>query len=89
MELGAVRHPRRDQVAATKIPSASARPASAATVGLPATRPPCSQGPGAKTYTFTLYALSATPDLSAAGSTVNGSTITSAIGGNYFGFCDA
>jgi len=48
-------------------------------------QPPCSQGPGAKTYTFTLYALSATPDLSAAGSTVNGSTITSAIAGITLG----
>ncbi|MFO0762242.1 MAG: YbhB/YbcL family Raf kinase inhibitor-like protein [Byssovorax sp.] len=27
--------------------------------------PPCSQGPGAKVYTFTLYALSATPSLPA------------------------
>jgi phosphatidylethanolamine-binding protein (PEBP) family uncharacterized protein len=40
---------------------------------------PCSQGPGAKTYTFTLYALSASPSLSVAASAVTGSALASAI----------
>lgn len=48
-------------------------------------QPPCSQGPGAKIYTFTLYALSATPDLSSAGSTINGAAVTSAIAGITLG----
>lgn len=42
-------------------------------------QPPCSQGPGSKTYTFTLYALSASPDLSAAASSITGSMIANAI----------
>ena len=41
-------------------------------------QPPCSQGPGAKLYTFTIYALSGTPRL-AGGGTVNGATLTAAI----------
>jgi phosphatidylethanolamine-binding protein (PEBP) family uncharacterized protein len=41
--------------------------------------PPCSQGPGAKTYTFTIYALSAAPTFSVPASQVNGATVTSAI----------
>ena len=41
--------------------------------------PPCSQGPGAKTYTFTLYALSALPTLSATASANTGAVVTAAI----------
>lgn len=40
---------------------------------------PCSQGPGSKTYTFTLYALSASPSLSVAANAVSGETLRSAI----------
>jgi len=40
---------------------------------------PCSQGPGAKVYTFTLYALSAAPPLSLAAGAVTGSAVASAI----------
>jgi len=40
--------------------------------------PPCSQGPGAKLYTFTLYALSESPQLPAANQ-VTGDVLTSAI----------
>jgi phosphatidylethanolamine-binding protein (PEBP) family uncharacterized protein len=40
---------------------------------------PCSQGPGLKTYTFTLYALSASPSLAVAANMVNGETLQSAI----------
>lgn len=47
-------------------------------------QPPCSQGPGAKIYTFTLYALSATPVLSTQ-SAVNGSTLATAISGITLG----
>ena len=41
--------------------------------------PPCSQGPGAKTYTFTLYALSVLPTLSATASANTGAVLTAAI----------
>jgi phosphatidylethanolamine-binding protein (PEBP) family uncharacterized protein len=41
--------------------------------------PPCSQGPGAKTYTFTIYALSAAPLLSVPADQVTGQVLTSAI----------
>ena len=41
--------------------------------------PPCSQGPGAKTYTFTLYALSAAPALSNVASANTGPVVTAAI----------
>lgn len=41
-------------------------------------QPPCSQGPGLKRYTFTLYALSGAPRLT--GGTVTGSILTSAVG---------
>lgn len=41
--------------------------------------PPCSQGPGAKVYTFTLYALSASPELPANPEEVTGPALTSAI----------
>ena len=40
--------------------------------------PPCSKGPGAKLYTFTLYALSASPQLPAA-EEVTGDVLTQAI----------
>ncbi len=42
-------------------------------------QPPCSQGPGAKLYTFTLYALSASPSLSAGGSVVTGEALLQAM----------
>lgn len=42
-------------------------------------QPPCSQGPGAKTYTFTLYALSGSPTLSGPASQVTGAALLSAI----------
>ncbi len=42
--------------------------------------PPCSSGPGAKTYSFTLYALSGTPSFSVPESQVDGVTLTAAIG---------
>jgi phosphatidylethanolamine-binding protein (PEBP) family uncharacterized protein len=41
--------------------------------------PPCSQGPGAKVYTFTLYALSASPVLPASPGEVTGPVLTNAI----------
>jgi phosphatidylethanolamine-binding protein (PEBP) family uncharacterized protein len=41
--------------------------------------PPCSSGPGEKTYTFTLYALSGTPTFSVPKSQVTGAVLTSAI----------
>ena len=47
-------------------------------------QPPCSQGPGAKVYTFKLYALSGAPTLPATGA-VNGSTIEAAIAGITLG----
>ena len=42
-------------------------------------QPPCSQGPGAKLYTFTLYALSASPSLPAFANQVTGAVLTAAI----------
>jgi PKD repeat protein len=41
--------------------------------------PPCSQGPGAKLYTFTLYALSESPQLPDASDQVTGEVLTEAI----------
>ena len=41
--------------------------------------PPCSQGPGAKVYTFTVYALSAAPELPASPRDVTGPVLTAAI----------
>ena len=41
--------------------------------------PPCSQGPGAKTYTFTIYALSAPLTLTIAANQTTGSVVTAAI----------
>jgi len=41
--------------------------------------PPCSSGPGEKTYTFTLYALSGTPTFSVPESEVTGLILTGAI----------
>ena len=40
---------------------------------------PCSQGPGAKEYVFTLYALSASPALSVAANAVSGGDLANAI----------
>lgn len=40
---------------------------------------PCSQGPGLKNYTFTLYALSASPSLSVAAKAVTGEALGSAM----------
>jgi phosphatidylethanolamine-binding protein (PEBP) family uncharacterized protein len=42
-------------------------------------QPPCSQGPGAKIYTFTIYALSASPRLAVPANQVTGAVVTSAI----------
>jgi len=41
--------------------------------------PPCPQGPGAKLYTITVYALSASPSLPASAEQVTGEVLTSAI----------
>lgn len=41
--------------------------------------PPCSQGPGSKLYTFTLYALSAVPTFAVPASQVTGELVASAI----------
>jgi phosphatidylethanolamine-binding protein (PEBP) family uncharacterized protein len=41
--------------------------------------PPCSQGPGPKLYTFTLYALSESPQLTGAANQVTGEVLTKAI----------
>ncbi|MBS2015037.1 MAG: YbhB/YbcL family Raf kinase inhibitor-like protein [Deltaproteobacteria bacterium] len=41
--------------------------------------PPCSQGPGAKTYTFTVYALSGAPTLPADPHAVTGAVLETAI----------
>jgi phosphatidylethanolamine-binding protein (PEBP) family uncharacterized protein len=42
-------------------------------------QPPCSQGPGLKLYTFTIYALSASPALSVPSRQVTGAILTSAM----------
>ncbi len=47
--------------------------------GKTAYTPPCSKGPGAKTYTYTVYALSAEPQLSEAPSQVNRQVLLDAI----------
>jgi len=41
--------------------------------------PPCSQGPGTKLYTYTLYALSDSPKFSVPSNQVNGQVVTDAI----------
>jgi phosphatidylethanolamine-binding protein (PEBP) family uncharacterized protein len=41
--------------------------------------PPCPQGPGVKTYTLTLYALSSSPNLTASPEEVTGPVLTSAV----------
>lgn len=41
--------------------------------------PPCSQGPGAKTYTFTVFALSGAPTLPAQAKSVTGAVLTEAM----------
>ncbi len=43
--------------------------------------PPCSQGPGAKLYTYTVYALSASPVFSVPTNQVTGQMVTDAISG--------
>jgi len=47
--------------------------------------PPCSQGPGAKIYTFTLYALSASPEFSVTADQVTGELLTRAISSTTLG----
>ncbi len=47
--------------------------------GTMAYAPPCSQGPGAKLYTFTLYALSESPQVPVAPEEVTGDVLTKAI----------
>jgi phosphatidylethanolamine-binding protein (PEBP) family uncharacterized protein len=42
-------------------------------------QPPCSQGPGIKYYTFTVYALSGSPSLPSAPDQVTGAVLTQAI----------
>jgi PKD repeat protein len=42
--------------------------------------PPCSKGPGAKTYTFTIYALSGNPTFAVPAGQVTGEILTAAIG---------
>jgi phosphatidylethanolamine-binding protein (PEBP) family uncharacterized protein len=41
--------------------------------------PPCSKGPGPKTYTFTVYALSGTPVFAVPANQVNGEVLTNAL----------
>jgi phosphatidylethanolamine-binding protein (PEBP) family uncharacterized protein len=41
--------------------------------------PPCSQGPGPKTYTFTVYALSGAPTFTVPAGQVNGNVLTNAV----------
>lgn len=48
-------------------------------------QPPCSQGPGAKVYTWTLYALSAAPALPTAANQVTGAVVANAIAGITLG----
>jgi PKD repeat protein len=68
--------------------SATSLPEDAAGVGTPGVStdgperryyPPCSTGPGAKTYTFTIYALSGSPTFSVPESEVTGEVLISAI----------
>jgi Raf kinase inhibitor-like YbhB/YbcL family protein len=49
--------------------------------GLTQYAPPCSQGPGAKTYVFTLYALSAAPQIAVDSSAVSRDVLLAAIDG--------
>lgn len=49
--------------------------------GLAEYSPPCSQGPGDKTYTYTVYALSGEPQLSVRAAEVNRETLLAAIEG--------
>jgi len=48
-------------------------------------QPPCSQGTGSKTYTFTVYALSASPVLRVASSAVSGDVLLAAIASTTLG----
>ena len=52
---------------------------------LVAYQPPCSQGTGAKVYTYTVYALSAAPSFTVPASQVTGALLTSAIAGMTLG----
>lgn len=47
--------------------------------------PPCSQGPGPKVYTFTLYALSGSPSLTVSPEEVTGEVLTNAISSMIIG----
>jgi phosphatidylethanolamine-binding protein (PEBP) family uncharacterized protein len=53
--------------------------------GAPAYEPPCSQGPGDKFYTFTLYALSQAPELPDDAAQVTGDALATAISGTTLG----
>ena len=46
---------------------------------------PCSQGPGAKSYTFTVYALSAKPSLPTQANQVTGAVLAAAIADRTLG----
>jgi len=48
-------------------------------------QPPCSQGPGLKLYTFTIYALSGSPVFSVPASQITGVVVQSAIAGLTLG----
>jgi phosphatidylethanolamine-binding protein (PEBP) family uncharacterized protein len=48
-------------------------------------QPPCSQGLGSKSYTHTIYALSASPSVSSATGSVSGSALSTAIAGITLG----
>jgi phosphatidylethanolamine-binding protein (PEBP) family uncharacterized protein len=49
--------------------------------------PPCPHGPGAKSYDFTLYALSEAPAFSVPAEEINGQIVTDAIAGITLGSC--
>ncbi len=53
--------------------------------GKTAYTPPCSKGPGSKTYTYTVYALSAQPQLSVPANKVDRDTLLAAIKGITMG----
>jgi phosphatidylethanolamine-binding protein (PEBP) family uncharacterized protein len=47
--------------------------------------PPCSKGPGAKDYTYTIYALASTPELTVASDDVDRDTLLAAIADRTLG----
>jgi hypothetical protein len=49
--------------------------------------PPCPHGPGAKSYHFTLYALSEAPTFAVPAEEINGQIVTDAIAGITLGSC--